>query len=141
MKKRRRKGLHPVGRSILPKTANGVKIDGRSAVGRRIKAVSYELAEQVPNSDTPLMQRRILAAAGLAVLAEQMSWDLAVGKDVDAEEFRKRDEAANRALQRLYGIGRNVGHPKASGAPASDVGPRARSLGAKFSKANGHLLT
>lgn len=135
--RRQRKRLCPIGQSILPKVSNGKRIDGRSAAGRRLKAIAYQLAEQTPDSDTPLVRSRILAAAALRVEAERMAWEIGQGHSIDAEELRKTEEAADRAERRLQGIGLTVGHPKANGERASDTGPRARSLGKRLVKANG----
>ena len=132
-----RKRMCPIGSSILPKISNGKRIDGRSAAGRRLKAIAYQLAEQTPDSDTPLIRSRILVAAALRVEAERMAWEIGQGHAIDTEALRKTEEAADRAERRLQGFGLHVGHPKANGERADPEGSRSRSLGKRLVKANG----
>lgn len=131
-KKRVKKRRNRIGQTILPK-----KIDGRTVEGRRLKEYALQLADEVPDSDDPIVRARILHCAALILEGERLTWRIAQGKHVDHRKLTRITYAIDHTLAKLQGKELNVGRPKANGSPASDTGPRARSLGMRLAKANG----
>lgn len=132
--------LGRIGKAIVP---GARKFDARTLEGRRYRQYCTDLALATEGSETPLMRSRIAAAAAALVYAEHLSWRIDQLSNLSTtqliaygEELRKATEAAHRAEQRLQGKYLHVGRPRDDGSPASDTGPRARSLGKRLS-ANG----
>lgn len=79
----------------------GQRVDGRTALGKRYKAIFAEMVSDIGGEPTAAQEAIIRRASALAVQSEQWEAVMAQGGDVDVSTYCKLVNTLSRVLQTI----------------------------------------